>query len=69
MWMMPPSERSGGSADQHRSGFPETGRKDNYTHPHVLVIDEVGYLTYEPDAANVLFHVMNDRHKFTPSDG
>jgi IstB-like ATP binding protein len=33
-----------------------------YTHPHVLVIDEVGYLTYRPDAANVLFHVVNDRH-------
>ena len=33
-----------------------------YTHPHVLVIDEVGYLTYGPDAANVLFHVINDRH-------
>src|SRR5213075_2216078 len=26
------------------------------------VIDEVGYLTYGPDAANVLFHVVNDRH-------
>src|SRR2546429_8403733 len=24
-----------------------------YTHPHVLVIDEVGYLTYGTDAANV----------------
>jgi DNA replication protein DnaC len=33
-----------------------------YTHPHALVIDEVGYLTYGPDAANVLFHVVNDRH-------
>ena len=33
-----------------------------YTHPHVLVVDEVGYLTYGPDAANVLFHVVNDRH-------
>ena len=33
-----------------------------YTHPHVLVIDEVGYLTYGSDAANVLFHVVNDRH-------
>jgi len=33
-----------------------------YTHPHVLVIDEVGYLTYAQDAANVLFHVVNDRH-------
>ena len=33
-----------------------------YTHPHLLVIDEVGYLTYAQDAANVLFHVVNDRH-------
>jgi hypothetical protein len=32
------------------------------THPHVLVVDEVGYLTYGPDAANVLFHVVNVRH-------
>ncbi len=31
--------------------------------PHVLVIDEVGYLSYGPDAANVLFHVVNERHK------
>jgi DNA replication protein DnaC len=28
----------------------------------VLVIDEVGYLTYGPEAANVLFHVVTDRH-------
>jgi DNA replication protein DnaC len=34
-----------------------------YTHPHVLVIDEVGYLTYGSDAANVLYHVVNDRHR------
>ena len=34
----------------------------NYTHPHVLVVDEVGYLAYGDDAANVLFHVVNDRH-------
>ncbi|MGH7897434.1 MAG: IS21-like element helper ATPase IstB [Candidatus Binatia bacterium] len=33
-----------------------------YTHPHVLVVDEVGYLSYGSDAANVLFHVVNDRH-------
>src|SRR5262245_30751923 len=38
------------------------GSLATYTHPHVLVIDEVGYLTYGPDAANVLFHVVNDRH-------
>ena len=33
-----------------------------YLHPHVLVVDEVGYLSYGPDAANVLFHVVNERH-------
>jgi DNA replication protein DnaC len=33
-----------------------------YLQPHVLVIDEVGYLSYGPDAANVLFHVVNMRH-------
>jgi hypothetical protein len=27
-----------------------------------LVIDEIGYLSYGPDAANVLFHVVNHRH-------
>src|SRR6516165_6170272 len=33
-----------------------------YTRPHVLVCDEMGYLSYGPDAANVLFHVVNHRH-------
>ena len=33
-----------------------------YLQPHVLVVDEVGYLSYGPDAANVLFHVVNERH-------
>ena len=35
---------------------------ERYTHPHVLAVDEVGYLAYGPDAANVLYHVVNDRH-------
>ncbi len=33
-----------------------------YMRPHVLVVNEVGYLTYGNDAANVLYHVVNDRH-------
>jgi DNA replication protein DnaC len=33
-----------------------------YTHPPLLVIDEIGYLSVGKDAANVLFHVVNDRH-------
>ena len=36
---------------------------DRYVHPAVLVVDEVGYLTYGTDAANMLFHVVNDRHR------
>jgi DNA replication protein DnaC len=34
-----------------------------YTHPGVLIVDEVGYLTYGTDAANMLFHVVNERHR------
>jgi DNA replication protein DnaC len=33
-----------------------------YTHIPVLVIDEVGYLVHPPDAANVLFQVVNERY-------
>lgn len=33
-----------------------------YTRPDVLVCDEVGYLTYGTDAANVLFHIVNARY-------
>ena len=33
-----------------------------YVQPHVLVIDEVGYLTHSPDAANVLFQVVDHRY-------
>jgi hypothetical protein len=37
--------------------------RSTYTHPAILVVDEVGYLTCGTDAANVLFHVVNDRHR------
>ena len=36
---------------------------DRYIHPAVVVCDEVGYLTYGTDAANMLFHVVNERHR------
>jgi DNA replication protein DnaC len=35
---------------------------NRYLEPHVLVIDEVGYLGYGPDAANVLFPVIDKRY-------
>lgn len=33
-----------------------------YVHPHVLAIDELGYLSHAPDAANVLYRVVNERY-------
>jgi len=33
-----------------------------YVRPHDLVVDEVGYLAVGDDAANVLYHVVNERH-------
>lgn len=33
-----------------------------WVEPHVLIIDEVGYLTHAPDAANVLFGVVDQRY-------
>ena len=33
-----------------------------YVHPHVLIIDELGYQSYAADAANVLYRVVNDRY-------
>lgn len=35
----------------------------NYLAPHVLVIDEMGYLGYGPDAADLLFQVVNGRYQ------
>jgi DNA replication protein DnaC len=40
-----------------------TNALPTYTHPAILVVDEVGYLTYGTDAANMLFHVVNERHR------
>lgn len=31
-------------------------------HPHVLIIDELGYLSHATDAANVLYRVVNERY-------
>jgi len=33
-----------------------------YLQPHVLVIDELGYLSHAADAANVLYRVVNERY-------
>lgn len=33
-----------------------------YLEPHVLIIDELGYLSHAADAANVLYRVVNERY-------
>jgi len=33
-----------------------------YLQPHVLVLDEIGYLAHVADAANVLYRVVNERY-------
>ena len=51
--------------DDFSAAFRSGGFTDvlaSYVHPGVLVV-EVGYLTYGTDAANMLFHVVNDRHR------
>ena len=51
--------------DHLSSASRDGGMRDalsNYVRPHVLVVDEVGYLAYGDDAANVFFHVVNERH-------
>ncbi len=35
----------------------------SYITPHVLVIDEVGYLGYGPNAADIIFQVVNQRYQ------
>jgi len=44
-----------------RTGQLATALHD-YLHPHVLVLDEVGYLSLQDNAANVLFQVVNERY-------
>ena len=33
-----------------------------YVRPHVLVFDELGYLTHADDTANVLYRAVNERN-------
>lgn len=48
-----------------RSRSPETLRRrvGRYTRPHLLVIDEVGYLSYDSHAADLLYKVIDRRYE------
>jgi DNA replication protein DnaC len=50
----------------HLSRAASKGRLERalelFLHPHVLVIDELGYLSHAADAANVLYRVVNERY-------
>lgn len=45
------------STNPDRNSYPAP-----YLHPHVLVLDEIGYLSHAADAANVLYRLVNDRY-------
>lgn len=44
---------------------PELQRRKikKYARPHVLYIDEVGYLTYDSEAADLLYEIINRRYE------
>src|SRR5205823_3570314 len=46
----------------HRAKTRLTAALTPYLHPHVLIIDELGYLSHAADAANVLYRVINERY-------
>jgi DNA replication protein DnaC len=48
-----------------RSRSPETLRRrlGRYTRPHLLVIDEVGYLSYDSQASDLLYKVVDRRYE------
>jgi DNA replication protein DnaC len=48
-----------------RSRSPETLRRRlaRYTRPHLLAIDEVGYLSYDSHAADLLYKVVDRRYE------
>ena len=42
-------------------------RLKHYAHPQVLVIDEVGYLSYGSRHADLLFNIVNQRYELKPT--
>jgi DNA replication protein DnaC len=51
--------------DELDSDSPELLRRrlKNYFRPSLLCIDEIGYLSYDENAADLLFHVVNPRYE------
>lgn len=51
--------------DDLQSESPELQRRKlkKYARPHALYIDEVGYLTYDSEAADLLYEIINRRYE------
>ena len=51
--------------DDLQCDSPELQRRKltNYARPHVLCIDEVGYLSYDTHAADLLYEIVNRRYE------
>jgi DNA replication protein DnaC len=41
-------------------------RLRHYTRPHVLIVDEIGYLSYDNHAADLLFQIVSRRYEKRP---
>jgi len=37
-------------------------RLTHYAKPKLLIVDELGYLPFEPNAAHLFFQLVRDRH-------
>ena len=49
--------------DLHRAGDEDREKAvESFVTPDILVLDELGYLTYGPDAANLLFQIVDQRY-------
>ena len=59
-------DRVGHRSIEELSNAAPTGRLaealHDYIHSHILVIEEIGYLSLTDNAANILFQVVNERY-------
>ena len=52
-----------GDLNTHSEGHPRAVALRRYTSPHLLVIDEIGYVTYSRESAFNLFEVVTQRYE------
>jgi hypothetical protein len=61
-WSPPPAKRGDRLADAHSAGRLQ-GELIRLAGYPPLIIDEVGYIPFEPEAANLFFQLVSSRHE------